>query len=281
MATATGCKSQLDREGITYDVVDIERDPTAADVVMAANNGNQTVPTLVYTDGSAHTNPSLRPGQGEAGSDRLTGHLRAGHDACVSPSLDDVSWPVRTRRLTLRRSTPQDADATWSYRRDPAVAEWMTRLPASREEYDEWYVSPAVHATRVVVEHEGTVVGELHLEVKSGWAQAEVSDLAAGTEAEIGYVLDPAHQGQGFGTEAGETYHCRTPPGWRATGSSIRRPPGRGGRTRWRPRPGASTGAASADGSGRARRRHRGGAHAGIMPAPRGDRSGDLGQTAP
>ena len=53
-------QGQLDRDGITYDVVDIERDPSAAEVVMAANNGNQTVPTLVYSDGSAHTNPSLR-----------------------------------------------------------------------------------------------------------------------------------------------------------------------------------------------------------------------------
>ncbi len=52
-------QGQLDREGITYDVVDIERDPSAAEVVMAANNGNQTVPTLVYSDGSAHTNPSV------------------------------------------------------------------------------------------------------------------------------------------------------------------------------------------------------------------------------
>lgn len=52
-------KSQLDREGITYDVVDIEQDPAAADVVMAANGGNQTVPTLVYSDGAAQTNPSL------------------------------------------------------------------------------------------------------------------------------------------------------------------------------------------------------------------------------
>ena len=26
---------------------------------MAVNNGNQTVPTLVYADGSAHTNPSV------------------------------------------------------------------------------------------------------------------------------------------------------------------------------------------------------------------------------
>jgi mycoredoxin len=52
-------KSQLDREGIAFDVVDIEQDPAAADLVMAANGGNQTVPTLVYADGSAQTNPSL------------------------------------------------------------------------------------------------------------------------------------------------------------------------------------------------------------------------------
>jgi len=53
-------QGQLDREGIAYEVVDIERDPSAAEVVMAANNGNQTVPTLVYSDGTAHTNPSVR-----------------------------------------------------------------------------------------------------------------------------------------------------------------------------------------------------------------------------
>jgi mycoredoxin len=52
-------KSQLDREGISFDIVDIEQDPAAADVVMTANNGNQTVPTLVYADGSAQTNPSV------------------------------------------------------------------------------------------------------------------------------------------------------------------------------------------------------------------------------
>jgi mycoredoxin len=52
-------KSQLDREGIAFDVVDIEQDPSAADVVMAVNRGNQTVPTLVYPDGTAQTNPSI------------------------------------------------------------------------------------------------------------------------------------------------------------------------------------------------------------------------------
>jgi mycoredoxin len=52
-------KSQLDREGIAYEVVDIEQTPEAAAIVESANNGTQTVPTLVYADGSAQTNPSV------------------------------------------------------------------------------------------------------------------------------------------------------------------------------------------------------------------------------
>lgn len=52
-------KSQLDREGIAYEIIDIEQQPEAASIVESANNGNQTVPTLVYADGTAHTNPSV------------------------------------------------------------------------------------------------------------------------------------------------------------------------------------------------------------------------------
>lgn len=51
--------SQMDREGISYDVVDIERDEDAAVYVMQVNGGNQTVPTVVFPDGSAATNPSI------------------------------------------------------------------------------------------------------------------------------------------------------------------------------------------------------------------------------
>jgi len=52
-------KTQLDREGIGYVEVDIERDPEAADIVTKVNGGNRTVPTVVYPDGSAATNPSF------------------------------------------------------------------------------------------------------------------------------------------------------------------------------------------------------------------------------
>ena len=51
--------SQLDREGVGYDVVDIEQDPMSADFVMSVNGGNQTVPTVVFADGTALTNPSV------------------------------------------------------------------------------------------------------------------------------------------------------------------------------------------------------------------------------
>jgi mycoredoxin len=52
-------KGQLQREGIVFDEVDIERDPDAAITVMNINDGNQTVPTLVFSDGTALTNPSV------------------------------------------------------------------------------------------------------------------------------------------------------------------------------------------------------------------------------
>lgn len=52
-------KGQLQREGIAFTEVNIELDPEAADYVMQVNGGNQTVPTLVFPDGTAATNPSL------------------------------------------------------------------------------------------------------------------------------------------------------------------------------------------------------------------------------
>ena len=52
-------KSQMDSEGIDYQVVDIEQFPDAATIVERVNHGNQTVPTLVFADGSALTNPRV------------------------------------------------------------------------------------------------------------------------------------------------------------------------------------------------------------------------------
>jgi mycoredoxin len=64
MYTTTWCgfcrnlKRQLARDGIEVTEVDIERDPEAAAYVESVNGGNQTVPTLLFPDGSAMVNPS-------------------------------------------------------------------------------------------------------------------------------------------------------------------------------------------------------------------------------
>lgn len=52
-------KGQLERAGVAYREVDIEQEPDAAELVAKLNGGNQTVPTVVFPDGSALTNPSL------------------------------------------------------------------------------------------------------------------------------------------------------------------------------------------------------------------------------
>ena len=52
-------KTQLESEGIGYTEVNIEEHPDTAAFVEQVNDGNQTVPTVVFPDGSAATNPSL------------------------------------------------------------------------------------------------------------------------------------------------------------------------------------------------------------------------------
>ncbi|MFI0424769.1 glutaredoxin-like protein [Spongiactinospora gelatinilytica] len=52
-------KGQLTREGISYQEIDIERDPKGAELVMSVNNGNMTVPTVLFEDGTTMTNPSV------------------------------------------------------------------------------------------------------------------------------------------------------------------------------------------------------------------------------
>jgi mycoredoxin len=51
-------KSQLDRAGIEFREIDIEDHADGAAMVAQINDGNLTVPTVLFRDGSALTNPS-------------------------------------------------------------------------------------------------------------------------------------------------------------------------------------------------------------------------------
>ncbi|HET8666222.1 MAG TPA: GNAT family N-acetyltransferase [Nocardioides sp.] len=129
------------------------------------------------------------------------------HDSrpAVVPALDRA---LATDRLTLRPATAEDADATWAYRRLDSVNEWLTGSPTTLEEYRRLFGDPSRLATTVVVETSGAngratrIIGDFMLRREDAWAQAEVAERARGTQAELGWVLDPAHTGVGYATEA-------------------------------------------------------------------------------
>ncbi|RIQ17878.1 N-acetyltransferase [Jiangella rhizosphaerae] len=135
----------------------------------------------------------------DAGTTLLS--LRALPEPAVTP-LQRIDWPVRTDRLTLRPGRPADADGVWQYRRLEPVARWLTELPADADAFRARFAAPARLATTLVVERDGQLIGDLMVRVENAWAQAEVADAARAVQAELGWVFDPAHQGQGFATEA-------------------------------------------------------------------------------
>lgn len=124
---------------------------------------------------------------------------------------------LRTERLVLRPGTPVDAEATWAYRRLEAVSEWLTEIPTDLHAYRATFTDPHRLATTVIVEHDGAVIGDFMLRIENAWAQAEVAEQARCTQAELGWVLDPARTGHGYATEAVRRLidHCFTELGVR------------------------------------------------------------------
>jgi mycoredoxin len=52
-------KSQLNENGITFREIDVEQEMNYAAFVEKVNGGNRVVPTLLFSDGAALTNPSV------------------------------------------------------------------------------------------------------------------------------------------------------------------------------------------------------------------------------
>lgn len=116
-------------------------------------------------------------------------------------------WPVRTERLQVRPMTADDIDVMWEWRRLPDVNRWLGLAPDTIEAFRERYLDPdrlaAMYLIELVAADGGaTAIGDVMIRIGDGWAQLEVADQAKRVEAELGWVLDPAHTGQGYATEA-------------------------------------------------------------------------------
>lgn len=108
---------------------------------------------------------------------------------------------LRTERLTLRPVSDEDVDRILEYRNLPQVNRWLIRTevdPAAlRAAWRHAADNPQDHSVAVVLGD--VVIGTVSLEVDDGMGQP---GMPSRTEANLGYVFDPAYGGHGYATEA-------------------------------------------------------------------------------
>lgn len=105
---------------------------------------------------------------------------------------------VRTERLSLRRFTPEDAEAFAAYRSDPDVARyqsWDAPLPLAEalKTVEDFADGDPMKAGwfQYAVDLDGVLIGDIGLNLHENLMQAE-----------LGFTLAPEHQGKGYATEA-------------------------------------------------------------------------------
>ncbi|MEV0943546.1 GNAT family N-acetyltransferase [Micromonospora wenchangensis] len=108
---------------------------------------------------------------------------------------------LRTPRLSLRQVGDGDVDRILEYRNLPEVTYWLLRTevePAAfRAAWRRAADDPDDHSRAVVLD--GLVIGTVSLDVLDGMGQP---GMPTRTEAQLGYIFDPAHGGRGYATEA-------------------------------------------------------------------------------
>lgn len=110
--------------------------------------------------------------------------------------------PIETERLILRAFNRGDVDAVFAYRQREDVARYLFDVPMTHETCAEAVqarirqVSLAEQDDRITLAVErkgdGAMVGEVTLIWRS----------VADRQGEVGYILNPDHQGRGYATEA-------------------------------------------------------------------------------
>jgi RimJ/RimL family protein N-acetyltransferase len=109
--------------------------------------------------------------------------------------------PIETERLRLRRSRPEDAEAISAYRSDPEVSRQQ-----GWERTDPGTVRADIEA--MAARRPGEAGGWVQFSVEERETGRLVGDVGLSpAEGEpgvikVGYTIDPAAQGRGYGTEA-------------------------------------------------------------------------------
>jgi RimJ/RimL family protein N-acetyltransferase len=113
-----------------------------------------------------------------------------------------IAWPRAAGALELRPPTSDDLDQVLVWRNRPEVTRWLLRTTVDPEAFRRaWLESvedPDQHAVVAVLD--GVIVGTGSLDVHDGMGQFD-GDVWRRSEGLLGYLIDPAHAGNGYATE--------------------------------------------------------------------------------
>lgn len=119
----------------------------------------------------------------------------------ASRLMDTTTGILRTDRLELRPVRDEDVDRILEYRNLPEVTRWLLRTEVDPDSFrSAWRRAaedPDDHSVAAVLD--GVVIGTVSLDVVDGMGQP---GMPPRTEAELGYIFDPAYGGHGYATEA-------------------------------------------------------------------------------
>jgi len=108
---------------------------------------------------------------------------------------------LRTERLELRPVRDEDVDRILEYRNLPEVTRWLLRTEVDADSFRAAWrrtaQDPDDHS--MAVARDGLVIGTVSLDVVDGMGQP---GMPSRTEAQLGYIFDPAYGGCGYATEA-------------------------------------------------------------------------------
>lgn len=110
-----------------------------------------------------------------------------------------LAWPVRTARLELRPFTAADAEAAWDFWARPEIVRWTRQRLAGPDALAAAWLEAGGYLLATLPD--GTIVGNIGVDVRDAFAHHERAEEARDREAELSWALHPAHQGKGYATE--------------------------------------------------------------------------------
>lgn len=113
----------------------------------------------------------------------------------------ELTWPRQAGPLALRPPAAQDIERALTWRNSPEVTRWLLLTTVDPETYTRNWLEEDPDSIGVAAHVEGQLVGTGSLNIGDAMGQLHAGGSIWGrAQGGIGYTIDPAHSGRGYGT---------------------------------------------------------------------------------